>query len=124
MASDDDQVLAALDKCPATPDARANIAYHILLEATCRDALVDEIMAHYRSGFTDDDELQFLTQALWKARDTIRHPSLYLAVCLLPRDEALDGFLAEYIYGWAEELGVPERRVSQLILELGVRRRP
>lgn len=116
-------IIAKLDECPAPPDVRAAIAYRILSETNRLDDLINDIMIEYRLGFQDQVRLQNLVERLSKKRtnsDPVRDESAFhLAFGVLPSDEEhLHGYLAEYYYAWAEKLGIPEKKVSGIILEL------
>jgi hypothetical protein len=117
-----EDIVASLDERPMSVEVRSEVAYRILRETNHRDDLVEKILSQYRSGFKDKDLLERLTESLSNRRVQPCHGQgenlLHLAWGVLPEEGVLDGYLAEYYYDWATKLGIPEEKVSSIILEL------
>jgi hypothetical protein len=117
-----EQLMARLDKRPAPPEARAEIAFRILQEANKRDPLVEGIMEQYRRGFPSAETTAAAREELGAARDANWHCAagdlFHLAWGLLPSADRLDGYLAEFYYDWAQTLGLCEERTSAIVCEV------
>lgn len=125
MDATPEDIVSALDECPMSPKVRSEVAYRILGETNRRDELVDIILDQYRDGFKNEDVLEDLIDRLSYRRV---HPCegsddflLHIAWGLFPEEGDLDGYLAEYYYLWAGNLGIPEEKVSNIFLQFRAR---
>jgi hypothetical protein len=116
-----EDIINALDECPMSSEVRSEVAYRILSETNHRDKLVDEMLDQYRGGFRDKDLLERLSKSIYDRRinssQTHTEYLLHIAWGILPNEGVLDGYLAEYYYDWAGKLGIPEEKVSNILLE-------
>jgi hypothetical protein len=122
-----EDIINVLDESPMSVQVRSEVAYRILSETNHRDELVDEILDQYRDGFKDKDLLENLADRLSQRRVNSCHGEdnslLHITWGVLPEEGVLDGYLAEYYYAWASRLGIPEEKVSSILLELQSRTR-
>lgn len=111
-----------LDDTPAPPVIRAEIAYRILGSTNYRDSdIINDLMIGYGDNFPNICDLEKLTTLLSEFRDNSPPPmasAFHLAWGLLPRQDRLDGHLAEYYYEWAKDLGISEDIVSDIIRDV------
>ena len=118
------EIITRLDAYPATPADRAEVAYRIVMETNRRSKIVENAITFYTSSSNSTEDLCELKNVLTTARtgEGINEDVglLHLAWGILPSDDCLDGFLAEYYYAWASSSGIPEEKVSKILQEVAV----
>jgi hypothetical protein len=121
---DKDGIVSRLDENPATSEARAKIAYRILKSARSNDQVINEALRQYCNDFSDsirlDDLMDVIHRSRLRLKGGIEFGLLGLAWGILPNNDELDGYLAEYYFIWGSENGVAEDKIVEIFnRELG-----
>jgi hypothetical protein len=119
MPSSSDAIIELLYRSPASAEHRAKVAFELLRLTNWQDELVNDLMSEYSTCFPALDRVSILRERLSHMRD--RHPAskegsvYHLAWGMLPNDDKLHGYLAEFYFEWAEDLGIPEEHACAAI---------
>jgi hypothetical protein len=107
-----------LDDHPAPAPAAARIAFGILSLVGPSDPVISDAMRHYQGaddGAVDVDAVRGKIAQVMSDPIESRNSLYRLGFSLISDITPLDGYLAEYLFAWARDIGAPEGEVVAIM---------